>query len=127
MSASGGAKYPSPVDFKDNQKDKKTNKDYCSIFLDVKGLKVATFSFAGSAKPSNAEVHANFQRASLDVRIEVKPKNGDPVNYEYRKSLPEDMDPDKSNWRAEKDTIILQLFKADGGSWNEHANYFIRQ
>jgi hypothetical protein len=29
--------------------------------------------------------------------------------------------------QAEKDTIILQLFKADGESWNEHANYFIRQ
>ena len=50
------------VDFKDNQKDKKENADFASIFLEVPSLKVNKMLF-GEAKPENAIIHRDFQTA----------------------------------------------------------------
>ena len=44
------------MDFKDNEKDKKSNADYATVFLEVPSLKVSKMPF-GEPKPENAEIN----------------------------------------------------------------------
>lgn len=121
MADSGdGPSFPGPVVF--NEDDPKPG--YVTLFLKVPGLKINKALF-GKAKPKNADIKPEFTSGLVDVQISVTDKTGSSNKFEYKKSTPEDIDPDKTTFEVEADRVILHLCKVGKGSWTEHRNYFI--
>lgn len=102
---------------------------YCTIFLKFRNLKVKKkLGLFGALQPQNAEVDVKFSKSEVVVTVTVKDDEHTSTAYEYKKTLPEEIDEVKSKWQIFKEERIkIELCKLKPGSWERHVKILQRR
>ncbi|KAK2147303.1 hypothetical protein LSH36_561g03089 [Paralvinella palmiformis] len=95
---------------------------YCILFLKVHNMKVKKkHGLFGVLVPCNADINVKFSKREVIVNVTVRDDDDNATVYEYKKSLPEEIDEVHSKWQIFKeDRIKIELCKAKSGSWERH-------
>jgi hypothetical protein len=122
MASGGVVKFPYPITFDDDV----PKVGFVRLILTVKEM-IVHKSF-GKTTHENTQITATFDNGAVFVQANVTAKDGQQIQYEYKKQLPFDVIARQCKYKVTaKNEIVVTLAKAKNESWASLNKYFLTE